>query len=512
MRKEKHMKRRLKRGLAASLFAVITAIMITVLPVSASFWYNGSSYGGVRQYPSNIYATENVFGNGSYWYPNIEAYYEFNSNSPVSTKKPIHAYSSANSYFDYTLGDYVPDNNLDSPYVYHIDRYISDTEGDEVAWRGNSGDFYPTQSMAQEAGVSGVSLRKYEHRGEGNYFNKATGRYYSQLADCVAASSSVYDVLIKWENRWFDRNYTETFKNVRTGKFYLTEAEAKAADPVGKIQRHLTSTQGYYFNQGTGAFYMFASVAAAHSVESDVVRATSFSFTNGVMDSFGISGVYTGMPTYIPAGGDTGYGAPAGVAPSGSTPSTLPASVSPYDENSTATLRSNVSYRGWIAIADLIDTFSAGANVTILMNQDTYVSSTFMKAVLGRDINITLINANGSQIRFNGMDVYIAKDMPVMVSYGTSAVPVAEYQRTVRAAGADSASSFTVGTEGDLGAVVKVTVRFSSSRNGDKAELYLYSSAKNTTSLVDSKIIGDEGLAIFEIRNGGSYIACIEDR
>jgi hypothetical protein len=510
------MKTRLKRGLAASLFAVIMAITVTVLPVSASFWFNGSSYPGTRQIPTNIYATENVYGNGNYWYPNLDAYYEFNTGSPSSARKPIHAYSATYKYFDYLNGDYSSNNNLNSPYVYAVDRFVSNSEGDGVAWRGSSGKYYPTQTMAQNAGVSGIDLQKYEHRGSGNYFNQATGRFYAKLADCVAASSTVEDVLINDGGLWYDRNYTETYRNSRTNKYYLSEAEAKAADSVGIVKRYLTPTQGYYFNQGNGCFYITSSIASAHTTPSDVIRASSFSYANGILNSFGVTSAYSGMPTFIPGGSDSGYsGAPAGVTPGGtspSTPSTLPASVSPYDENSTAALRSNYSYKGWLAIAELVNSTSAGANMTILMNQDTYVSSTFMRAVLGRDINITLINANGSQIRFNGLDVYTAKDMPVAVVYSVNTLPADVYQKTISTADASSAASFTFGTETDLGAVVQVYIRFSASRVNDEASLYHYSTSSGTTSLVDTKTIGDDGLAIFEIRNGGQYIACIQDK
>jgi hypothetical protein len=514
--KEIHMKKRFIRGLAASIFAVLMAAMIAVVPVSASFFYNGTSYPDKRQLPTNIYATENVYGNGNYWYPNLEAYYEFNTNSPSVTKKPVTAYSTTNSYFNYMIGNYQTDNNLNSPYVYSVARFISNGEGNGVAYRdGSGGKFYPTQSMATDAGVQGVYLRKYEYRGSGNYFNTETGRYYGSIADCLAASGDAYDVMINHGGLWYDRNYTETYMNSKTNKFYLSEAEAKAADASGKVTRYITPTQGYYFNQGNGCFYMTAYIAAGHTSEADVIRATSFSFSNGIMDSFGVNAMGTGMPLYIPAGGDSGYvtsGAPAGTLPgssTASTPSTLPASVSPYDENSTASLRSNYSYKGWTAIAGFVDTTSAGANMTILMNQDTVVSSTFMKSVSGRDINVTLVNPNGSQIRFNGLDVYSPKDMPVSVVYSATSIPQAEYQKTVRSADAAAASVFTVGTEVDLGAVVKVYIRFNASREEDSASIYLYSSAKKAASLVDTKTIGEDGLAVFEIRNGGQYIACI---
>ncbi|MDR0991945.1 MAG: hypothetical protein LBL87_03490 [Ruminococcus sp.] len=504
------MKRSLTRRLAASLFAAILALAFAVLPVSASFTYNGISYPDKRQYPNNLYATEDVFGNGNYWYPNIEAYYEFNTLVPSATKKPVHAYSSSNNYFDYLTGDYQSHNNLNSPYVYSITRFVSNKEGGGIAWRGTSGKFYPTNVMAKDAGITGIDIRKYENRGSGNYFNTATGRYYTSLADCVAATGSAYDVLINFEGQWYDRNYTETFRNSKANKTYLSEAEAKNAADGGTIIRGLTSTQGYFFNRGTGHFYLTEANAIAPTNAADVIRAMSFSYSNGILDSFGVQpGYYYGMPTIIPY---PDAGNPEGTTPGGTTPSTQPISVSPYDENSTATLRSSAAYKGWLSIANLVDTISAGANMTIMLNQDTYVSSTFMRAVAGRDINVILINSNNSQIRFNGLDVYSPKDMPVSIAYRTASIPPAVYEKVLSTENPVSSSTFTVGTEVDLGAVVKVYVRFDSSRAGYDSCLYLYESSKNSASLVDSKTIDEDGLVIFEIRKGGQFIVCVDKK
>jgi hypothetical protein len=252
---------------------------------------------------------------------------------------------------------------------------------------------------------------------------------------------------------------------------------------------------------------MTAYAAAYQSTENDVTQATSFGFANGYYGDYANYN-YAGMPLFLPAAATT----PSGTVPSGTTPATPAAvpSTSPYDANSTAVLSSTYNYTGWVNIAALVDRISAGANMNIYVNSDTYVSSTFMKAVAGRDINVTLINSNGSRIGFNGLDIYTVKDMPIAVTYN-SRIPADIYDDTIRRVNPDSASSFSVGTEVDLGAVVKLYIPFNSSRADYKADLYLYDSAKKTTSVVDSRTVGDDGATVFEIRRGGQYIACLND-
>jgi hypothetical protein len=523
MGKEFLMKKRLSKGFSAAVAAVILAVMTVILPVSASFIYNGGSYPGTRQYPSaaNLYATENAYSSGLYWYPNIDAYYELNPDrdKPSIVKETVKDYSSDNSYFNYETGEYEPDNIINSPYRYKIDRFISNKSGDRVAYKGSTDSvFYPTEELAVQMRYSGTYLRKYPSRGDGNYFNNSTGRFYKTRSDALAATGDAEDVFTEVDGVWYDRNYTETYFNNKAGKYYLTEAEAKASANGGEIKRYVTPTQGYFFNRYTGDFYLTQAAATDNEIADDVVEAASFSFSNGIFNSFGVPIANYGSPIYTPTGSGTGTssvsGAPEGNMPGSSTSSaasTAPtvSGTSQYDADSTAVLRSNYNYRGWESIAGVVGRLSSGTNITILTNRDTYASSTFMKAVAGKDINVTLTNSNGSQIKFNGLDVYSAKDMPISVVYN-SRMPAEAYDNALRTANAETASSFAVGTEVDLGAVVQLNIPFNNSRIGYTVELYLYNSANGKTSLVDTKIITDDSVAVFEIRKGGQYVACIK--
>jgi hypothetical protein len=499
------MKKRLFKGLTAAITAVVLAVMTVILPVSATFTYRGVSYPGTNPEPSsaNHYATETVYYNGSLWFPNYDAYYEKNEGAPSSIRAPHHAYSSSRQYFNASTGDYIASEPGDSPYIYRITRTLSDTEGNGTSYKAKNGKFYPNKELAQEAGYTLGQITLYEHRGSGNYFNVETGRYYKTLADALNASGSAYDIRILVEGVWYDRNYTETYFNPQTHYFYLSEAEAYAAAPTNKISKHTTATQGYYYNLANGNFYLTYDMAVAHSKAEDVIRATSFSFSNGILDSFGFDAGYYGMPTYTPIfRDDTGYNS--------ATPTDTATSSSPYDEGSTAALRSNLNQKGWAVLAKLVNNSSAGANILINLNQDTYVSSTFMKAVAGRDINVTLVSPVGATIRFSGLDIYSPKDMPVAIAYSAT-IPTDVYQNTRSVAGADSSSVLTFGENVDLGAVVTLNVRFNASRVEDTAELYLYSAASKKASLVDSKEIGENGATAFEIRKGGQFIVCIKE-
>jgi formaldehyde-activating enzyme involved in methanogenesis len=134
-----------------------------------------------------------------------------------------------------------------------------------------------------------------------------------------------------------------------------------------------------------------------------------------------------------------------------------------------------------------------------------------MKAVSGRDINVTLINSNSTQIKFSGLDVYSVKDMPISVVYSAQ-IPQEAYQSALSKAKADAGTRFTIGEAIDLGTVVNVTIRFNSSREDDDVALYQYNAAKNTISLIESKTIGADGVVTFEVRNGGQFVAAITEK
>jgi hypothetical protein len=498
------MKKRLFKGLTASVIAVMLAAVMALIPVSATFTYRGVTYPGMNPEPSESYkyATESVYSDGKTWYPNYDAYYEKNDYAPLGIKEPIHHYSNSRQYFNADTGDYLTEDRPNTPYVYYVSRKVSNTDGDGVSYKAADGNFYPTTALAQEAGSTLIQMREYKHRGSGDYFNIKTGRYYATLSDALNATGSAYDILLYLDTVWYDRNYTETYFNFNTQVFYLSEAEAYEASPTVHITRQVTPSQGYYFNRATGDFYVTLYEAVGHSRESDVIRATSFSFTNGIMNSFGYDEGYYGMPTYTPTfTDDAGYNTV--------TPTDEATSSSPYDAESTATLRTNASQKGWAALAKLVNNTSAGANIMINLNQDKYVSSTFMKAVAGRDINVTIVTS-GATIRFNGFDIYNPKDMPIAVVFSAN-IPNDVAFKTRSAASADSTSVFTIGADVDLGAVVSLTVRFNASREEDNAALYHYHTGATETKLVDSKEIGENGSTTFEIREGGQFMVCIKE-
>ncbi|MDR0974797.1 MAG: hypothetical protein LBL80_03785 [Ruminococcus sp.] len=466
-----------KRTLSVAL-AAVTAFSLAVPAVvvnAADEDYIPSS--------GHRYASEFVYGDTIYFYPNLEAYYEFNSIPPLYTKAPQNAYSADRFYyFDNTTGNYVESSQRDRAGVYRIiGSYISGSGSQYTSYRAGNGLYYPTLEMAQQHTGTGARVSTILRAGSGVYFSTYSGNYYSTYANALSGSAgNASYVMMLINGTYYDYISTPLFQNTITNKYYFTEAEAKAANPKGKIKTSSTPTQGYYFNRATGRFYILqADAVNATRNEEDVIAATSYAYGG----SYYYNGVYN--PFY-----------------------TTPTTPSTSNSNTTdAYLLNNKSYTGWTRLANYINGRRDGSDVSIDMNKQLTVPKTFFDDIKLKDVDVTFVNGNGSRLTINGADLTDTKAINVSVTYGSSNIPssvINSYKD-----GALSASQMIIGDDSSFGVNSNLSVAFNKSRSGKTVRIYRYNRSSGKLSLVDSSVIGTDGRATFSISRGGDYCAII---
>jgi hypothetical protein len=76
-----------KRTLSAALAAAL--VFSAAVPSVSVAAINGEAVPNAYY----RYASDVVYGDGQFWYPNLEAYYQFNTTEPLYERKPSTAYS-----------------------------------------------------------------------------------------------------------------------------------------------------------------------------------------------------------------------------------------------------------------------------------------------------------------------------------------------------------------------------------------------------------------------------------
>ncbi|MDR0904011.1 MAG: hypothetical protein LBM59_05205 [Ruminococcus sp.] len=463
-----------KRKLSIAL-AALTALTLSI----PAFAVNAADHDYIPR-AALRYASDNIYGDALYWYPNLEAYYQFNTAAPAYISKPITPYSSDRfTYFDNTIGNYVDRDLRTEDGVYLVSRAVNTTNGNEyIAYQAGNGYYYPTEALAKTHTTNRETVNTVLRNGTGLYFSIRNGERYSTYAYAVSASGGNTSYVMTYINgQYYDYTYTPIYKNNTNNKYYLTSAEAAAAFKGATVSELATNTAGFYFNRATGRFYLTEELAiAATELQADVVRATSYAY---------------------------GYGVYAPVIPS--TPSTggSSASVSSGD----AYLSSNTSYKGWTSLASYINGRAAGSDVRIEMNKQTSVPQSFFSSIRYKDVDVTFENDNGSRFTINGADITEPAALNVTVTYSTNTIPstaISKYKD-----GALSASQMKIGDDVDFGLYSIVSVGFSAERAGKTVRLYYYNPQTGKLSISDSSVISTNGRATFSIRKGGNYCAII---
>jgi hypothetical protein len=462
-----------KRTLSIAL-AALTAFTLTVPAVVA--YADDSDYIPRAAYR---YASEHIYGDTVYWYPNLEAYYEFNDVAPAFIRTPITAYSSDRFYyFDNTTGNYVDKDSRTNDGVYRITERVNTTNGNEyTAYHAGNGYYYPTNDIARSHTTSHETIDTVLKNGTGNFFSIRNGNRYATFAAAVSGSGgNVSYVMTLIGGTYYDYRYTPIYQNSETNKYYLTYAEAAAAFKNSTVTEFATPTEGYYFNRATGRFYVTEAYAlAATNNPEDVTTAASL--------AYGYGGYYPVVPTTPSTGSST--------------------AVSSGD----AYLSANSAYKGWTSLANYINGRQNGSDVVINMNNQTTVPKSFFSSIQYKDADVTFVNSNGSRITINGADITDPQALNFAVTYSVKTVPASAISKYSK--GGIASSQMKIGDDADFGLYSTVSVSFNSSRAGKTVRLYYYNPSTGKLSLSDSSVISSNGRATFSIRKGGTYCAII---
>jgi hypothetical protein len=451
---------------------------------------------------SRRYASEFVYSDAIYWYPNLEAYYQFNSFAPIITREPLVAYTPDRyNYFDNTTGSYVESSMDYLDGVYRISRTnVSNTANQYTSYRAGDGFYYPTLELANEhTDLRDDQVSTTLKQGSGMYFSIYTGNYYSTYSAALSGSNNNASyVMTKLNNSFYDYRYTPIYKNSLTNKYYTSQAAAQNAHKNGVVTSSATPTQGYYFNAATGRFYIYQAEALdATKNAADVIPATSLAYSNGIYNYYPTD---SGQMPYYYDGAYNPYPTTTTTPAANTTTNNTVSSGAAY-------IDSNKAYIGWDDIASYVNSRSNGSSVTVNMNRQVIVPQTFFQDIEDKNVNVTFLNSNGSRFTVNGADIVNPKAINVEITYSVKNCPqsvINEYR-----SGAVSASQFEMGNGSTFGFDGTITIGFAASRAGNTVRLYLYNEDTEKLKLVDTTTIGSNGRTGFSIDRSGSYVAII---
>jgi hypothetical protein len=432
------------------------------------------------------YPSEYVYSNAWCWYPNLDAYYEFNDSRPIYERKPATPYSERFCYFDSYLGDYVESTMSGMDYVYKIIHPAPDTSGTKfTAYFAGDGYYYPTYQLANDHTPKNTKMAEVTKYGDGTYFSIYSGNLYEKYSDALAGSAgNASYIMILLDGKYYDYRYTPTYFAHGINEFYLSYEEAEDNNSYGNVEISATPTQGYYFNRASGRFYVSKQDAGSGGRDKYVIEASSLAYSNGIFPDTGeYPSHYEGI--YNPYG--------------------------PSDEASAgkgdAYLYNNKSYAGWKSLADYINSQRDNSTVNINMNKQLTIPKSFFEEIKLKKVNVTFINANGSRFSINGADITSPRAIDLTVTYSTSTIP-ADLVNNYRS-GAISSSQLIVGDGSAFGVSGTLNIGFSTSRANKKVKLYRYNSSSKTLSLVDTTTISSTGRAVFDLSSGGEFCAII---
>jgi hypothetical protein len=470
------------------LSIILTAVLVfsLVVPSLSVAALNGEAI-PKTQYR---YVSDKVYGDVNYWYPNIDAYNQFNSSKPIYERAPTRAFTEDRfCYFDSENGTYVDKSQAYRLDVYEVKLRESKPTGRVyTAYLAGNGLYYPTESLAlANTDTNKKDVSSVSKRGTGIYFALNTGSFYDTYAAALTATNGrpTY-IMLEHDGKYYDYRYTPLYRNSATGKYYLSYQEAADANIKGKITYSATLTQGYYFNRATGHFYMTRDDAKKASRLVDVIAATSLPYSNGVYSAgegdvpYYEDGVYN--PYYTE--GDN-------------------SSV----KNGDAYIYNNTSIAGWNSITTYVKNRGNGTAINVNMNKQRTIPKSFLEALKDKEITVVFINENGSRFSIKGTDITTPKAIDIGMSYGTNNIP-ASVLKTVRT-GALSSSQFTLGDYSSYGLTGKITVAFNKERAGKKVNLYYFNPQTGKAVFIDSATIEDNGRASFRVTRSGDYVAVI---
>ncbi|MBD5141675.1 MAG: hypothetical protein HDT25_09735 [Ruminococcus sp.] len=400
-----------------------------------------------------------------YVYPNLDALYYVEGSGAAFERREITStkYSSSTPYFDYTRGCYseysagsilIGSAHATSYSISSYNRYASNTV---YVYNGVC---YPNyDSMVSTVGsVTGYTTRSvetgYTYSSDRCYFDPATGRYFTYSG---RPSGAVYVSAGKTTG-----NYTVYYSSY-TGKYYDSLSAANAATPSGYTVRTIT-------NSAYTASYL---------------NTYGYGYYNDLYNGYYDPNYYY----YYYLLGNNG----------------LTATTTTKD-TSAVTIG---NYKGWTNVARVISSAKAGSSYTVSMNTETEIPESVLKALKGKNIDMSFKFSNGAVITINGNDITSTTAISPTVKYGSTSIPSSLKTKAVKANNGVSSSQLTI-NGGSFGATASVTVKFNSKRSGCSAKLYRYNSSDNTLSLVSRSAVQSNGQCQFDnVKQGGEYIVVL---
>ncbi|MGN1105923.1 MAG: hypothetical protein ACI4RH_04670, partial [Huintestinicola sp.] len=169
----------------------------------------------------------------------------------------------------------------------------------------------------------------------------------------------------------------------------------------------------------------------------------------------------------------------------------------------------NKKRAGWSTVVKYINAASKGSTIKVDMNGSTTISKDVLKALDGKNVNVTFVLDNGVKWTINGKDVDKAQDMTIFTKYNIDYIP----EKLVNKAAKDAVSKAEIGISNDyssFGSEASVTVRFSDKRAGCIAVVYRYDPDANSLKGVDKAKVQSDGSCTFSVTAGGPYLIVLK--
>lgn len=329
--------------------------------------------------------------------------------------------------------------------------------------------YYTTYSAALSASNNNPAYVRYAYykayNGSGNYYNSSTNTWYTTLSAALSASGN---------SSYTNVSYTGTnfyvYYNSATGKYYASSAEAQNADSTGTVTTYSVSNTAPSKTE-----YTYGSVV-----------------TDYYYDNYNYYYNYYGYPYYNYYYYNYNY------------KKTKASEGVPY-------VKGYPRYNSWTNLTSYVKKIKSGNKLTITMNGEDTVPSSFLSALKGKNVTVVFELDNGSSWSINGKNITSAKDVDLTVQYNiTDGVPVKLVKAAKKKCDAKTAAQFAVSDSYTaLGFTGKCTVKFSSDYAGSFAKAYVYDSDSNSLKLVSKSMVDSDGYASFNASEGGIYLVVI---
>ena len=509
------MSKKLVKSIAATAAALLMATQ--AMAFSASAYENYYYYYGGVYYSSPFDAINAAGGNaGSYetvHYSKLPSdaklqYYDSITKKKYATKEEAEKDGAKNPVEIY-VGSYYNNNYNYNYYNYYGYYYSSYT-----------GKYYKTYADALNAskGITsyvtyvggnywyGDYWYGYNYNNYGYYYSSYTGKYYSTYQAALNASkgNSSYVTHVGY---LYNKNLDEAaigsiYKYYYNGVAYPSLQAAKDAGGTVGVDIYYsiygnTDRVGYYYYYN-GTYYgtlEAAKKAGGTDLGVDITYVPYNYYGNAYKNYYGYYGYYGYIDPYYAVRNDL-YNKDKITA-------------TKEAEDGVPYIYGNKKRAGWSTVVKYINAASKGSTIKVDMNGSTTVSKDVLKALDGKNVNVTFVLDNGVKWTINGKDVDKAQDMTIFTKYNIDYIP----EKLVNKAAKDAVSKAEIGISNDyssFGSEASVTVRFSDKRAGCIAVVYRYDPDANSLKGVDKAKVQSDGSCTFSVTAGGPYLIVLK--